>query len=84
MVFSYHIGRPTDFDKDFLNVLIHDDPHQSIQEFSSMIESEQLAIVQHLYLMGTIQKSDVGATYFEENNKNQCVKICVSCWVVIV
>lgn len=56
---STHSGRPFDFDKDRLNVLIHNDPRQSNRELASVVDSDQSTVVSHLHSMGKVEEMGV-------------------------
>lgn len=75
IVFSYQ--RPSDCDKDRLDDLIYDDPHQLTRELVSMMNWSQSTIVGRLHFTGSVQKLVVQVLHvLSENNKNQRVNIC--------
>ena len=47
-------GRPSGFDEDHLNTLIHNDPHQCTR--GKMMNCDHSNIVRHLYSMGKVKK----------------------------
>ena len=52
-------GRPSGFDEDSLNTLIHIDPCQCTRKLANVIKSDHSIIVGHLHLMGKIKKLGV-------------------------
>ena len=50
-------GRPSWFDEDRLNTLIHNDPRQCARELANVTNCEHSTMVRHLYSMGKVQKS---------------------------
>jgi hypothetical protein len=64
-------GRPTDFDEDLLNALIHADPRQTTRELASEISCNHATIVRHLKSMGKVQKLGVWVSHIlTPDNKN--------------
>ena len=49
-------GRPSGFDEDRLNTLIHNDPRQCTRELANVVNCDHSAIVRYLHSMGKIQK----------------------------
>jgi hypothetical protein len=47
-------GRPSDFDEDFLNSLIHADPRQRTRELTSEMGCDHAKIFQHLQSMDKV------------------------------
>ena len=52
-------GRPSEFDEDRLNTLIHNDPRRSTRELANMKNCDHSTIVRHFQSMGNVQKSGV-------------------------
>ena len=54
-------GRPSGFDEDRLNTLIHNDPHQCrpTRELANVMNCDHSNIVRHLHSMIKVQKSGV-------------------------
>ena len=52
-------GRPSGFDEDRLNTLIHNDPHQCTRELANLMYCDHSTIVRHLHSVGEVQKSGV-------------------------
>ena len=51
-----HSGRPSEFDEDRLNTLIHNDPHQCTRELANVMNCVHFTIVRHLYLICKVKK----------------------------
>ena len=76
---SPYPGRPSGFDEDCLNSLIHNDPCQCTRELANVMNCDHSAIVRHLHSMGKVQKSGVWVPHaLSQNHKNQQVAICAS------
>jgi histone-lysine N-methyltransferase SETMAR len=72
-------GRPSDFNEDLLNALIHKDPRQKTQELASEMGCDHATTVWHLQSMGEVQKLGVWVLHIlTQDNKNQCVATCAS------
>ena len=70
-------GRPSGFDEDHLNILIHNDQHQCTQELANVMNCDHSTIVQHLHAMGKVQKSGIWVLHaLSQIHKNQWVAIC--------
>ena len=52
-------GRPSGFDEDRLNILIHNDPRKCARELANVINCDHSTIVRHLHSMDKVQKSAV-------------------------
>ena len=52
-------GRPSGFDGDYLNTLIHNDPCQCTRELVNVMNCDHSNIMRHLHSMGKVQKSGV-------------------------
>ena len=73
-----HSGRPSGFDEDRLNTLIHNDPCQCTRELAN-VNYDHSTILQHLHSMSKIKKLDVRVLHaLSQNHKNQQVVICAS------
>ena len=71
--------RPSGFDEDRLNTLIHNDPRQCTLELANVMNCDHSTIVRHLHSMGKVQKSGVWVPHaLSQNHKNQRVAICAS------
>lgn len=49
-------GRPSSFDEDRLNTLIHEDPRQTTRELAVKMGCNHATVVRHLQSMGKVQK----------------------------
>ena len=54
-----HSERPSGFDENSLNTLIHNDPRQCTRELANVMNCDHTIIVQHLHSIGKVQKSGV-------------------------
>ena len=54
-----HSGRPSGFDEDHLNTLIHNDPRQCTRELANVMNCDHSTLVRHSHSMDKVQKSDV-------------------------
>ena len=73
------LGKPSGFDEDRLNTLIHNDPCQCTRELANVMNCDHSTIVQHLHLMGKVKKLGVWISQaLSQNHKNQQVAICAS------
>ena len=71
--------RPSEFDGNRLNTLIHNDPRQCTREVANVMNCDHYTIVRHLHSMGEVQKSGVWVPHaLSQNHKNQRVAICAS------
>ena len=52
-------GRPSGFDEDSLNILIHNDPRQCTRELANVMNCDHSTIVRHSQSMDQFQKSAV-------------------------
>lgn len=65
-------GRPTDFDEEQLNQLLHEDGRQTTRELGEKLGCDHSTIVRHLASMGKVQKLGAWVPHLlSENNKNQ-------------
>ena len=65
-------GRPSWFDEDRLNTLIHKDPHQCTRELANVMNCNHSIIVRHFHSMGKVQKSGVWVPHvLSQNHKNE-------------
>lgn len=72
-------GRPSDFNEDCLNQLIHDDPRQSTRELGQIMDCDHTTISRHLKKMGKVQKLGSWVPHLlKESHKNQRVSISAS------
>ena len=68
-----HTGRPSGFDEDNLNTLIHNDPRPCTRELANVMKCH------HLHSMDKVQKSSVRVPHaLSQNHKNQWVTIYVA------
>ena len=71
--------RPSGFDNNRLNTLIHNDPRQCTGELANVMNCDRSTIVRHLHSMGKVQKSGVWVLHaLSQDHKNQQVAICAS------
>nr|XP_012234567.1 PREDICTED: histone-lysine N-methyltransferase SETMAR-like [Linepithema humile] len=69
-------GRPTDFDEDRLNVLIHDDPYQTTRELAEKMDKDHMTIARHLKSMEKVQKLGAWVPHqLSANNKIRRITI---------
>ena len=52
-------GRPSGFDEDRLNTLIHNDPRQCTRELANVMNCDHSTIVRHFHSIGKVKKSGV-------------------------
>ena len=72
-------GRPSAFDEDLLNTLIHNDPRHCTRELANVMNCDHSTIVRHLHSMDKVQKSGVWVPQaLIQNHKHQRVAICAS------
>ena len=72
-------GRPSGFEEDRLNTLIHNDPSRCSRELANVMNCYHSTIVRHFYWMGKVQKSCVWVPHaLSQNHKNLRVAICTS------
>ena len=73
-------GRPSGFDEDRLNTLIHTDPRQCTRELENLMNCGHSTIVRYLHSVGKVQKSDVRVPHvLSQNQRKQRVAIlCAS------
>ena len=72
-------GKPSGFNEDRLNTLIHNDPGQCTRELANVIHCDHFTIVLHLHSMGKVQKSGVWIPHaLSQNHKTQRLAICAS------
>ena len=73
------LGRPSGFDGDRLNTLIHNDSRECTRELANVMNCNHSTIMRHLHSMGKAQKSDVWVPHaLSQSHKNQRVAICAS------
>ena len=72
-------GRPSGFDEDRLNTLIHNYPRQCTRELGNVMNCDHSTIVRHLHSMGKVQNMGVCVLHaLSQKHKNQQVAICAS------
>ena len=72
-------GRPSGFDEDRLNTLIHNDPRQCTRELANVMNCDHSTIEWRLHSMGKVQKSCIWIPHAQSQKyKNQRLAICVS------
>lgn len=72
-------GRPSEFDEDRLNDLIHDDPRQTTRELAEKLGCGQTTVVRHLNTMGKVQKWGVWVPHeLQDHHKANRMNICAS------
>ena len=50
-----HSGKPSGFDEDRLNTLIHNDPRQCTRELANVMHCDHSTIVRHLHSMAWLK-----------------------------
>ena len=74
-----HPGRPSGFDEDRLNILIHNESHQCTWELVNVMNCDHSTIARHLHSMGKVKKSSVWVPHaLSQNHKNHWVAISAS------
>ena len=73
-----HSGRPSGFDEDHLNTLIHNDPRQCTRELTNMINCNHSTIVRHLHSMDKVKKSGVWVPHALKPQKSAGGYMCIS------
>ena len=69
--------RPSRFDEDRLNTLIHNDPCPCTRELANVMNCDHPTTVRHLYSMSKVQKSSVWVLdVLSQNHENQREAIC--------
>lgn len=72
-------GRPSGFDEDRLNDLIHENPRQTLRELAEQMNSSPQTVLNHLNAMGKVQKLGSWVPHqLSEENKLQRSIICAS------
>ncbi|XP_076061575.1 histone-lysine N-methyltransferase SETMAR-like [Oratosquilla oratoria] len=72
-------GKPSAFDEDTLNHLLHEDPRQSTREIEQPIGYDHATVVRHLQKMGKVQKLSASVPHtLKDDHKNQRVSISTS------
>ena len=72
-------GKPSRFDEDHLNTLIHNDPCQCTREQATVMNCNHSTIVRYFHSVSNVKKSGVCAPHdLSQNHKNQQVYICAS------
>ena len=79
LVLSPRSRRPSEFDEDSLNTLMHNDPRQCTRELENVKNCDHSTILRHLHSMAKVQKSGVWVSHApSQNYKNQWVVTCAS------
>ena len=79
-----HSGRPSGFDEDHLNTLIHNDPYQCTRELANVVNCDHSTIVRRLHSMGKFKKSDVWVPHTlkpkpqKSADGHMCISACSS------
>ncbi|XP_076044784.1 histone-lysine N-methyltransferase SETMAR-like [Oratosquilla oratoria] len=72
-------GKPSAFDEDALNQLLHEDSRQSTRELEQAIGYDHATVARHLQKMGKVQKLGAWVPHtLKDNHKNQRVSISAS------
>ena len=72
-------GRPSEFDEERLNSLVHENPRQTTRELAIEMECDHSTIVRHLDSLGKVQKFGTWVPHeLTQANKNNRVTICAS------
>ncbi|XP_076047479.1 histone-lysine N-methyltransferase SETMAR-like [Oratosquilla oratoria] len=72
-------GKPSAFDEDALNQLLHEDPRQSTRELEQAIGYDHATVARHLQKMGKVQKLGAWVPHtLKDSLKNQGVSILAS------
>ncbi|KAL4705124.1 hypothetical protein ACJJTC_009755 [Scirpophaga incertulas] len=72
-------GRPSEFDEERLDQLLHEDARQTTRELAERIGSNKSTVAEHLHSMGKVQKLGAWVSnVLSENNKNQRSTIAAS------
>ena len=72
-------GRPSGFDKDRLNTLVHNDPNHCTRELANVMNCDHSTIVGHFHSIGKVQNSGVCIPHaLSQIHKYQRVAICAS------
>ena len=74
-------GRPSGFDEDHLNTIIHHDPNQCTHELPNVMNCDHSTIVQHLHSTGKVQKLGV---WLSQNHKNRRVAMYMYLCLLII
>ena len=71
-------GKPSGFDEDRLNTLIHNDTRQCTRELANVMNCDHSTILRRLHSMDKVQKSRVWVPLpLSQNHKNQRVHLCL-------
>lgn len=74
-----HTGRPTVFDEERLNQLLHENPRQTTRELAEQMDCDKKTVVNHLHSMGKVQKFGAWVPHcLSEKNRNQRITIAAS------
>ena len=72
-------GRPSGFDEDRLNILIHNDPRQCTRELANVMNCDHSTIVRHLHSMSKVKKSGVWVLHaLSHHKKSMSGRMCIS------
>ena len=78
-------GRPSGFDEDRLNTLIHNDPCQCTRELANVMNCDHSIIMRHLHSMGKVQKSGVCVSHaLSQNHKKSSEWPYVHLYLLII
>ena len=81
-------GRPSGFDKERLNTLVHNYPYQCIRELENVMNCDHSTIVRHLHSMGKVKKWGVWVTHALSQKQqmsaggHMCISLLVIDWLV--
>ena len=71
-------GRPSRFDEDRLNTLIHNDPRQCTRELVNVMNCGHSTIVRHFHLVGKVQKLGFKPKPQKSAGGQMCISACSS------
>ena len=81
-------GRPSEFDEDSLNTLIHNDPHQCTRELANLMNCDHSTIVRHLHSMNKVKKIGCMGTACSKPNPQKsagdhmCISACSTIFII--
>ena len=71
-------GRPSDFDEETLNLLIHEDPRQSTRDLEQATGYDHATVARHLRQMGKVQKLGAWVPHALTDSQKLCIKVTCS------
>lgn len=70
-------GRPSDFDEETLNLLIHEDPRQSTRDLEQATGYDHATVARHLRQMGKVQKLGAWVPHALTDSQ-KCLRVSIS------